>query len=95
MVLTCEVTYSTVEYLQVFMMVEYRGSRLLHPFASVIGLPVDQLNFVVCQLVALAFSFFFFKRFSPQKCSASARHAFALVLGTGMDFQTCLILYYV
>ncbi|XP_053100844.1 lysophospholipid acyltransferase 1 isoform X2 [Hemicordylus capensis] len=57
------------------------GSTLLHPFSELLGIPLDQVNFVACQLCALLTAFWFRLYLSPTYASCSIRHAFATVFG--------------
>ncbi|XP_005101404.1 membrane-bound O-acyltransferase domain-containing protein 2 [Aplysia californica] len=59
----------------------YGGSRILTPVADTIGLPIDQINFLVCQLVALGFAFPFRSLFSVEKVGAQTRHIIEAVVG--------------
>ncbi|XP_068948591.1 lysophospholipid acyltransferase 1 isoform X3 [Petaurus breviceps papuanus] len=57
------------------------GSTLLHPISDLLGIPLDQVNFVACQLLALLAAFWFRIYLSPEKASSSVRHAFAAIFG--------------
>ncbi|XP_015442774.1 lysophospholipid acyltransferase 1 isoform X3 [Pteropus alecto] len=57
------------------------GSTCLHPLSQLLGIPLDQVNFVACQLVALFAAFWFRIYLSPGKTSPEARHAFATIFG--------------
>ncbi|XP_032877529.1 lysophospholipid acyltransferase 2 isoform X1 [Amblyraja radiata] len=57
------------------------GSTLLQPFSEAINLSVDQVNFVVCQLVALLASVWFRLYLHPSQTSSYVRHAVATLLG--------------
>ncbi|XP_036205639.1 lysophospholipid acyltransferase 1 isoform X4 [Myotis myotis] len=57
------------------------GSTCLHPLSQLLGIPLDQVNFVVCQLVALFAAFWFRIYLSPGKTSPLARHTFATIFG--------------
>lgn len=61
------------------------GSGLLQPL-TVIGLPLDQINFLVCQLTALFLGFYFRKNWSPQKISVVHRHALEMAVGFLLTF---------
>lgn len=63
----------------------YMGSGLLQPL-TVIGLPLDQINFLVCQLTALFLGFYFRKNWSPQKISVVHRHALEMAVGFLLTF---------
>ncbi|XP_072460046.1 lysophospholipid acyltransferase 1 isoform X2 [Notamacropus eugenii] len=57
------------------------GSTLLHPVSDLLGIPLDQVNFVACQLFALLAAFWFRIYLSPEKASSAIRHAFAAIFG--------------
>lgn len=60
------------------------GSTLLTPLSNLIGLPIDQVNFIVCQLVALLLGIPFRKVLSPRKTSPTVRHIVELFAGIGL-----------
>uniref|UniRef100_A0A3P8Y698 Membrane bound O-acyltransferase domain containing 2b n=1 Tax=Esox lucius TaxID=8010 RepID=A0A3P8Y698_ESOLU len=57
------------------------GSSLLQPISEIINLPLDQVNFVVCQLFALLTAFWFRLYLHPSKTSPFIRHVVATLLG--------------
>ncbi|KAL7871690.1 hypothetical protein SRHO_G00066730 [Serrasalmus rhombeus] len=57
------------------------GSSLLQPISEIINLPLDQVNFVVCQLCALLTAFWFRLYLHPSKTSPFVRHVVATLLG--------------
>uniref|UniRef100_A0AAY4CT46 Uncharacterized protein n=1 Tax=Denticeps clupeoides TaxID=299321 RepID=A0AAY4CT46_9TELE len=57
------------------------GSSLLQPISEIINLPLDQVNFVVCQLFALLMAFWFRLYLHPSKTSPFIRHVVATLLG--------------
>ncbi|XP_066572321.1 lysophospholipid acyltransferase 2 [Amia ocellicauda] len=57
------------------------GSTLLQPVSDIISLPIDQVNFVVCQLFALLTAFWFRLYLHPSKTSTFVRHVVATLLG--------------
>ncbi|XP_061050846.1 lysophospholipid acyltransferase 1 isoform X6 [Eubalaena glacialis] len=57
------------------------GSTCLHPLSELLGIPLDQVNFVTCQLFALFAAFWFRSYLSPGKTSPDVRHAFATIFG--------------
>ncbi|KAI1897359.1 hypothetical protein AGOR_G00082500 [Albula goreensis] len=57
------------------------GSSLLQPISEIINLPLDQVNFVVCQLFALLTAFWFRLYLHPSKTSPFVRHMVATLLG--------------
>ncbi|XP_066147314.1 lysophospholipid acyltransferase 6 isoform X1 [Euwallacea fornicatus] len=64
----------------------YQGSRLLEGLSSQTGLNVDQLNFVVSQLVALVIASLYRTAFQPAKVSPKVRHGFGLIFGMWMSY---------
>ncbi|XP_026085406.1 membrane-bound O-acyltransferase domain-containing protein 2-like [Carassius auratus] len=57
------------------------GSTLLEPISKMIHLPLDQVNFVVCQFFALVTAFWFRLYLHPSKTSPFIRHVVATLLG--------------
>ncbi|KAJ8394624.1 hypothetical protein AAFF_G00044270 [Aldrovandia affinis] len=57
------------------------GSIFLHPVSDFFGVPLDQVNFLACQVFALAAAFWFRLYLSPQHASTAVRHAIATLLG--------------
>ncbi|XP_059898176.1 lysophospholipid acyltransferase 2b [Gadus macrocephalus] len=57
------------------------GSSLLQPISEIINLPLDQVNFVVCQLCALLTAFWFRLYLHPKRSSPFIRHVVATLLG--------------
>lgn len=57
------------------------GSSLLRPISDFINLPLDQVNFVVCQLSALLMALWFRLYLHPSKTSPFVRHVVATLLG--------------
>ncbi|KAF0024033.1 hypothetical protein F2P81_024663 [Scophthalmus maximus] len=57
------------------------GSSLLQPVSEITDLPLDQVNFVVCQLCALLSAFWFRLFLHPSKTSPFIRHVVATLLG--------------
>uniref|UniRef100_A0A2K5E563 Membrane bound O-acyltransferase domain containing 1 n=1 Tax=Aotus nancymaae TaxID=37293 RepID=A0A2K5E563_AOTNA len=57
------------------------GSTCLHPLSELLGIPLDQVNFVACQLVALFAAFWFRIYLRPGKTSSDVRHAVATIFG--------------
>ncbi|KAM3873444.1 lysophospholipid acyltransferase 1 [Diretmus argenteus] len=57
------------------------GSRWLLPVSEYFGFPLDQVNFLVCQLFALAAAFWFRLYLSPGHASPLVRHAVATLFG--------------
>ncbi|XP_068787795.1 lysophospholipid acyltransferase 1 isoform X3 [Struthio camelus] len=57
------------------------GSTLLQPLSALLGIPLDQINFVACQLFALFAAFWFRIYLGPSHASSAVRHAFATLFG--------------
>uniref|UniRef100_A0A8C7ZFK9 Membrane bound O-acyltransferase domain containing 2a n=1 Tax=Oryzias sinensis TaxID=183150 RepID=A0A8C7ZFK9_9TELE len=57
------------------------GSTLLQPLSEIINLPLDQVNFVACQLFALLMAMWFRIYLHPSKTSPFIRHVVATLLG--------------
>ncbi|KAJ7398797.1 hypothetical protein BTVI_121111 [Pitangus sulphuratus] len=57
------------------------GSTLLQPLSNAVRLPVDQVNFVVCQLFALLAAVWFRTYLHSSKTSPFIRHVVATLLG--------------
>uniref|UniRef100_A0A8C5MXF3 Membrane bound O-acyltransferase domain containing 1 n=1 Tax=Leptobrachium leishanense TaxID=445787 RepID=A0A8C5MXF3_9ANUR len=57
------------------------GSTALHPLSQLLHLSLDQVNFVVCQLIALLTAVWFRVYLSPCHAHTAVRHAFATVIG--------------
>ncbi|KAM8773945.1 lysophospholipid acyltransferase 2 isoform 2-T2 [Rhynchonycteris naso] len=57
------------------------GSTLLQPLSNAVQLPIDQVNFVVCQLFALLAAVWFRTYLHSSKTSSFIRHVVATLLG--------------
>uniref|UniRef100_A0A667Z507 Membrane bound O-acyltransferase domain containing 1 n=1 Tax=Myripristis murdjan TaxID=586833 RepID=A0A667Z507_9TELE len=57
------------------------GSKWLLPVSEYFGFPLDQVNFLACQLFGLAAAFWFRLYLSPSHASPLVRHAVATLLG--------------
>ncbi|XP_035209744.1 membrane-bound O-acyltransferase domain-containing protein 2-like isoform X1 [Stegodyphus dumicola] len=64
----------------------YVGTRTFSWLAELIRLPIDQVNFLVCQFTALAFAVLYRKAFCPQRVSPEIRHVVALAIGIGLGY---------
>lgn len=62
----------------------YAGSRMLEFVSSSVGMPLDQFNFVVCQLVSIASGFFFRAYLKPGPQNTLRRHLVALLWGIAL-----------
>ncbi|KAA0702928.1 Lysophospholipid acyltransferase 1 [Triplophysa tibetana] len=63
--------------------IEFRttGSSLLNPLSDLVGVPLDQVNFIVCQVFGLAAAVWFRLYLTPQFTTPEVRHAFAALIG--------------
>ncbi|XP_040020282.2 lysophospholipid acyltransferase 1 [Gasterosteus aculeatus] len=61
--------------------VKTTGSKLLLPVSEFLGFPLDQVNFLACQLSALAAAFWFRLYLGPGHANPLVRHAVAALLG--------------
>ncbi|XP_076008707.1 lysophospholipid acyltransferase 1 [Genypterus blacodes] len=57
------------------------GSKWLLPVSEYLGFPLDQVNFLACQLFALAAAFWFRLYLCPKHASPLVRHAVATLFG--------------
>ncbi|KAE8598054.1 hypothetical protein XENTR_v10016700 [Xenopus tropicalis] len=57
------------------------GSALLQPISQLLHTPLEQVNFVACQLVALLVAFWFRIYLNPSNAHPAVRHAFATFVG--------------
>uniref|UniRef100_W5MR98 Membrane bound O-acyltransferase domain containing 1 n=1 Tax=Lepisosteus oculatus TaxID=7918 RepID=W5MR98_LEPOC len=57
------------------------GSLFLYPVSEFFGVPLDQVNFLACQLFALLAAFWFRLYLHPKNVSTTVRHAVAILLG--------------
>lgn len=64
----------------------YTGTKSFSWLAEIIHLPIDQVNFLVCQFTALAFAILYRKAFCPQAISTEIRHVVALAIGIGLGY---------
>uniref|UniRef100_A0A8C6QIY1 Membrane bound O-acyltransferase domain containing 2 n=1 Tax=Nannospalax galili TaxID=1026970 RepID=A0A8C6QIY1_NANGA len=62
------------------------GSTLLQPLSNAVQLPIDQVNFVVCQLSALLAAIWFRTYLHSSKTSSFIRHVVATLLGLYLAF---------
>ncbi|KAM5262794.1 lysophospholipid acyltransferase 2 [Ctenodactylus gundi] len=62
------------------------GSTLLQPLSNAVQLPIDQVNFVVCQLFALLAAIWFRTYLHASRASSSVRHVVATLLGLYLAF---------
>ncbi|GFT63927.1 membrane-bound O-acyltransferase domain-containing protein 2 [Trichonephila clavipes] len=64
----------------------YAGTRSFAWLAELTHLPIDQVNFLVCQFTALGFAVLYRKAFCPQKVSTEIRHVVAFTIGFGLGY---------
>ncbi|PNF34142.1 hypothetical protein B7P43_G01151, partial [Cryptotermes secundus] len=64
----------------------YEGSRIFTWVSDLSGLPLDQVNFVISQVLALACAPVFRNTLHPSTTSPATRHAFGLVLGLAFGY---------
>uniref|UniRef100_A0A0B6ZL08 Uncharacterized protein n=1 Tax=Arion vulgaris TaxID=1028688 RepID=A0A0B6ZL08_9EUPU len=64
----------------------YPGSRVLTPVSDILGIPIDQINFLACQVVALCFAFPFRTHLSAEKVGSTTRHIIEAVVGVLLTF---------
>lgn len=57
------------------------GSTLLLPVSDLLHMPLEQVNFVACQLFALGVAVWFRTYLSASHAHATVRHAFATIIG--------------
>ncbi|XP_072365801.1 lysophospholipid acyltransferase 1 isoform X1 [Scyliorhinus torazame] len=57
------------------------GSRLFHPLSVHFNVPLDQVNFAVCQLFALFAAFWFRLYLTPTRAGAIVRHLVITMIG--------------
>uniref|UniRef100_UPI00398EA4CE lysophospholipid acyltransferase 1-like isoform X2 n=1 Tax=Pristiophorus japonicus TaxID=55135 RepID=UPI00398EA4CE len=57
------------------------GSRVLHPISVLFNVPLDQVNFAVCQLFALFAAFWFRLYLSPSRAGTVVRHVVITMIG--------------
>ncbi|XP_010766183.1 membrane-bound O-acyltransferase domain-containing protein 2-like [Notothenia coriiceps] len=62
------------------------GSSLLQPLSDITSLPLDQVNFVACQLCALLSAFWFRLFLPPSSTRPFTRHLVATGLGLYFAF---------
>lgn len=62
------------------------GALWLLPLSEYLGFPVDQLNFMVCQVSALAAAFWFRLYLSPSHTNPLVRHVVATLFGLAILF---------
>eukprot|EP00099_Drosophila_melanogaster_P011948 NP_001286265.1 oysgedart, isoform B [Drosophila melanogaster] len=64
----------------------YNGSRTFTWLADMVGLSVDLVNFLICQISALFLASLFRSMLHPSKVSSKLRHTFALSIGLAFGY---------
>ncbi|XP_015431977.1 PREDICTED: lysophospholipid acyltransferase 1 isoform X2 [Dufourea novaeangliae] len=64
----------------------YDGSRTFSWLADLIGLPIDQVNFLLTQFTALLLAGFLRRFLNPNVVSAATRHVFGLIIGLTLGY---------
>ncbi|KAL7638236.1 UNVERIFIED_CONTAM: hypothetical protein RMT77_010800 [Armadillidium vulgare] len=64
----------------------YLGSRKFQFVADAVGLPIDQVNFILAQVLALLFAYFFRVFLHPNNVSSASRHWTALSAGLCISY---------
>uniref|UniRef100_A0A1I8EJI1 Uncharacterized protein n=1 Tax=Wuchereria bancrofti TaxID=6293 RepID=A0A1I8EJI1_WUCBA len=59
----------------------YDGSVLLKPIANSLGIEIDKINLVVCQIISLMLAYVHYSMFSATKVSRMTRIAFPAICG--------------
>lgn len=52
----------------------YKGSFIFSPIASMAGLPIDQFNFLLSEILAMIFGLLFRRVFPPRPSNTLTRH---------------------
>ncbi|XP_062847882.1 lysophospholipid acyltransferase 1 [Trichomycterus rosablanca] len=65
-------------------MFQTTGCTWLSPISEILRLPLDQVNFIMCQVFGLAAAFWFRLCLNPQRVSPGVRHAVATFLGASI-----------
>jgi len=58
-----------------------RGSKILKPISTQLGLPLDHTNFIFAQILAVIFSIWFRKMFNRKTAPTYMRHLVAIITG--------------
>ncbi|XP_022239812.1 lysophospholipid acyltransferase 1-like [Limulus polyphemus] len=64
----------------------YAGSRTFEWLALIVGLPIDQFNFLICQFIALLLAIVYKKILPPNKVTPEIRHTVALMMGIVLGY---------
>lgn len=64
----------------------YDGFRTFSWFADFVGLPIDQVNFVLTQFTALILAGLFRSSLSPIAATPAARHVYGLIIGLALGY---------
>lgn len=64
----------------------YAGARTFQWLSPYIDLPVDQINFVICQVVGLIVAVVYRRALHPKNVSVEIRHTVAMLVGVGLGY---------
>ncbi|KAK4312918.1 hypothetical protein Pmani_015689 [Petrolisthes manimaculis] len=64
----------------------YFGSRRFQPMADYLGMPIDQVNFILGQLMALVLAYVMRVYCHPSQVSTSTRHYCSFLTGLGISY---------
>ncbi|KAK3572229.1 hypothetical protein QTP86_027188, partial [Hemibagrus guttatus] len=64
------------------LLLQTTGCIWLRPISMFLGVPLDQVNFIMCQMFGLAAAFWFRQCLSPRQVGPALRHAVASFLGS-------------
>lgn len=64
----------------------YDGSLILWPLVDLTGRPIDEVNFLASQLLALALGFLYREYFGPDKTSPAMRHWIQILIGIPLTY---------
>lgn len=64
----------------------YDGSQVLWSLTDVTGLPIDQINFLASQFIALVLGYVYREYAGPDKASANQRHLIQVLIGIPLTY---------
>lgn len=64
----------------------YEGSKSFTWLSNIVGLPIDQLNFLLSQFASLLLAGILRKYITPAGVKPAAKHVFGLIIGLGMGY---------
>jgi hypothetical protein len=68
----------------------YQGSHLLSPIANMAGLPIDQLNFLLSEVLALIFGICFRRLLPPKPSNTFTRHLVGMIIDFYVVFKSII-----